>query len=444
MDRQMTYPGAIPLDTDILKGEKNAFIGLAKLAHAVLGDGPWLKGLSCVPTGPASLQVVVNPGQIYALENLDATAYGSLAADTTHQILKQGILMDAVTLSCPAPGTAGQSINYLIEVGYLDTDGGSTVLPYYNSSNPAVAYNGPNNSGTSQNTVRQGQCSVQVKAGTAAATGSQSTPAPDAGYIGAAVVTVANGQTTITAANINAYAGAPFLASAAANGAAYINSSITLSVGNSGMHALLAGTSTTVTLWTPVNNSWTRAKFTGTDSNTQTISTPAGVIYLPNGTSAASVTVTNGQSVDLVSDGANWRMVATTIGLSRIGANDSFASGTVMPFYQAAAPTGWTQVVTQNDKAMRVVSGAGGGSGGTVAFSAITSQNVAGHQLTIAEMPSHTHNYTLTSGTASNGGTQGPFNQSTVATSSTGGDGAHSHGVGFQPSYIDLIIASKN
>ena len=186
-------------------------IGIAKLAHAILGDGPYLNQLACTPTAPASLQVQVAPGQVYQLVNMDATAYSSIAADTTHQILKQGLLMDAVTLSCPAPGAAGQSINYLIEVGYLDTDGGSTVLPYYNSANPAVAENGPNNTGTSQNTIRQGVCSVLVKAGTSAATGTQSTPAADAGYTGAYVVTVANGQTTIIAGNITTVTTAPFI-----------------------------------------------------------------------------------------------------------------------------------------------------------------------------------------------------------------------------------------
>lgn len=341
MDRVIVYPGQIPLDTDILKSEKNTLIGLSKLAHALLGDGPWLKGLGCVPTAPASLQVQVNPGQIYQLANLDATAYGSLAADTTHQLLKQGVLLDAVTLSCPAPGTAGQSINYLIEVGYLDTDGGSTVLPYYNSSNPAQAYNGPNNSGTSQNTVRQGQCSVQVKAGTAAATGTQQTPAPDAGYIGAWVVTVANGQTTITAGNIAIYSGAPFLAPAAANGATSISANLTLTAAHSGIHGLLSGT-TVVTLWTPVGNDKTRAKFTGTDGNVQTISTPAGVIYLPDGTSGTSVTVTNQDTVEMVSDGANWRIVSMTgYVVMKTTSPNIVPSGVYFPFGGSSAPAGY-------------------------------------------------------------------------------------------------------
>jgi hypothetical protein len=211
MDRQIVYPGAIPQDTDQLKQSKNTMVALGMLSQAVLGTSTVVDGLLCTPTGPASLQVNVGPGSIYAVANVDGTSYGSLAADTADQIVKQGISLATLTLSCPAPATTGQSINYLIEAAYNDTDGGSTVLPYYNSSNPAVAYSGPSNSGTPQNTVRQGVCTVTVKAGVAATTGSQVTPAPDAGYVGLWVVTVANGQTQITSTNITYYLNAPFL-----------------------------------------------------------------------------------------------------------------------------------------------------------------------------------------------------------------------------------------
>jgi hypothetical protein len=212
MDRQIVYPGQIPLDTDILSAEKNALIGLAKLAGAVLGTGTIVNGLACVPTGPASLQVVVNPGEIYSLVGIDATGYGSLPIDTTHTIMKQGLLMDAVTLSCPAPITGGNSINYLVQAAYQDSDALPVVLPYFNASNPAQAFSGPNNTGSSQNTVRKGVCTVNVKAGVSAPTGSQTTPAADAGFTGLWVVTVANGQATIIAGNISKLAGAPFLA----------------------------------------------------------------------------------------------------------------------------------------------------------------------------------------------------------------------------------------
>ena len=211
MDRQLVYPGQIPLDTDLLNAQKNAMIGLAKLAEAVLGTSTLVQGLSCNPTAPTSMTVDVDPGQIYALESIDASAYGALAADTTHQIVKQGVALDKTNLSCPAPGTAGYSINYLIQAAYQDADANSTVLPYYNASNPAQAYSGPNNSGTAQYTVRQGQCVVSAKAGVAANTGSQTTPSPDAGYVGLFVVTVADTDTTLSAGNISQIAGAPFI-----------------------------------------------------------------------------------------------------------------------------------------------------------------------------------------------------------------------------------------
>lgn len=106
MDRQIVYPGQIPLEGDPLNTNKYAMIAIAKLAAAMLGTATVVNGLGCVPTGPPSLQVVVNPGEVYSLANIDATAYSSLPADTAHSILKQGISLDPVTLSCPAPARA--------------------------------------------------------------------------------------------------------------------------------------------------------------------------------------------------------------------------------------------------------------------------------------------------------------------------------------------------
>ena len=42
-----------------------------------------------------------------------------------------------------------------------------------------------------------------------------------------------------------------------------------------------------------------------------------------------------------------------------------------MLFYQSSAPTGWTKVTSHNNKALRVVSGSGGGSGGSNAFTSM-------------------------------------------------------------------------
>jgi hypothetical protein len=213
MDRQIVYPGAIPLETDLLNTNKYAMMGMAKLAAAIMGVSTYVRGLACTPSSPASMVVNVAAGEIYSLQNVDGTAYSSLAADTTHSVLKQGIAMDATAFTLTAPTTAGYSVNYLIQVTYSDVDSGGTVLPYYNAANPSVAYSGPNNSGAVQNTVRSGACTVAIKTGVAATTGTQTTPSPDAGYTGLYVITVAQGATTVTSTNIATYANSPFLPS---------------------------------------------------------------------------------------------------------------------------------------------------------------------------------------------------------------------------------------
>jgi hypothetical protein len=164
---------------------------------------------------------------------------------------------------------------------------------------------------------------------------------------------------------------------------------------------------------------------------------------------------------------------------------DFIPNGTVMAFFQASAPTGWTKLTSQNDKVLRVVSGTGGGTGGSWASSAgVTtgaesshthtvaahghshSLSAAAHTLTTSQMPSHTHSYT-----GAGGGTGGHsiYSRSTTSfsgnTGSTGGGSSHSHsmsgsitdkaavptGAGSShthtvaaPQYIDVIICSKD
>ena len=209
MDRQIIYPGAVPRSADILQMNKNGMSGIAQLAQAVLGTATSVAGLACTPTGVPSLQVNIASGSIYTYGAFDSTAYGSLGLDSTN-LVKQGILAAQVSLSITPPVTTGFSQVYLVQVSYSDADSGNTVLPYYNAANPSVPFNGPNNSGTSQFTNRQGVCVVQLKAGIAAATGSQTTPAADSGYTGLYAITVANGQTQITSPNIATLATAPF------------------------------------------------------------------------------------------------------------------------------------------------------------------------------------------------------------------------------------------
>ena len=136
-------------------------------------------------------------------------------------------------------------------------------------------------------------------------------------------------------------------------------------------------------------------------------------------------------------------------------------AGSVMLFYQNAAPTGWTIVTTQNNKALRVVSGSGGVSGGSVAFStAFASQAVSGTvgtsgatTLSTTQIPSHTHPVGgVTGGNTINYSGGCPNLNTANATGATGGGGSHTHGGGsftgtainLAVQYIDIILCSKN
>lgn len=238
LDRQIIYSGQVPQTLDLLNTNKQAMVALAKLCADVMGTTTVATGLACVPTSPASMSVNVNPGQIYQLANIDGAAYSAIAADTTHSVVKQGILLDAQSFALTAPSTAGYSQNYLIQATYLDNDINNTVLPYYNSANPAQAFNGPAGNGTAQPTTRAGQVSLQLVAGTAATTGTQTTPAVTTGYVGLWVITVANGQTTITATNITQYAGAPILPSSLLASIQNGNLSYAVATGTANAHTI--------------------------------------------------------------------------------------------------------------------------------------------------------------------------------------------------------------
>jgi hypothetical protein len=194
----------------LLSTNKNTMFALGQFAQDVFGTSTVFNGLACVPNTPAAMNVIVQPGVVYAQAALDATAYSSLAADST-VTQKQGILKTAQTFATPAPVTSGQSIVYLISGAFLEADTSATVLPYYNASNPAQAYSGPNNLGTSQNTLRQDTVQLTLTTGVPATTGNQLTPATPSGQIALYTVTVAYGATSVTAANITKLASAPFL-----------------------------------------------------------------------------------------------------------------------------------------------------------------------------------------------------------------------------------------
>lgn len=127
-------------------------------------------------------------------------------------------------------------------------------------------------------------------------------------------------------------------------------------------------------------------------------------------------------------------------------------AGTAMVFFQAAAPTGWTKSTTHNNKALRVVSGTGGGNGGS-------------HDLDSPPSTSHSHTGTSNAGgNHDHGGVTADFvagAQASAAgptpTSNThhhdiSASGTHTHGfttdaaspTAFAPKYIDVIVCTKD
>jgi hypothetical protein len=155
------------------------------------------------------------------------------------------------------------------------------------------------------------------------------------------------------------------------------------------------------------------------------------------------------------------------------GGDTSIPAGTIASFAQTVAPLGWTQNTLYNNIGVRIVSGTGGGTGGTIPFSTlfttgvtysgpinITSGQVNDTVLNEGQLPSHTHQWGIADGGGSRSGGGGeaqgvpPPAFGNWPFSYVGGN-PHSHslsGVTASGSfvgnlnlyYVDIILASKN
>ena len=111
-------------------------------------------------------------------------------------------------------------------------------------------------------------------------------------------------------------------------------------------------------------------------------------------------------------------------------------AGTTMLFFQAAAPTGWTKSTANTDATLRVVSGTGGVSDGSVNFSTVfptspkTITGIGTITATGPAGPNRTHPHLLTA-------PQLPIHSHTTP-GSTGTDGSHSHSYSSHASAPDL------
>ena len=180
-------------------------------------------------------------------------------------------------------------------------------------------------------------------------------------------------------------------------------------------------------------------------------SSGGGASYLNELTDVTTGTVSDGDVLRYSGTATQWQ-----------ASSPSVPSGSVMLFAQSSAPSGWTKSTSHNNKALRVVSGSGGGSGGSVGFTSafqnhtvsisdtdsvggsvtisgdctgtqIMYHNTTQAWLTVDQMPSHQHDYDVPRGTT---GSSYGFQDTATGTSSglqkvasTGGSNYHTHAI---------------
>ena len=160
---------------------------------------------------------------------------------------------------------------------------------------------------------------------------------------------------------------------------------------------------------------------------------------------------------------ANYLNSSGQVSASGIQSGVVLESGTVSLYYQASAPTGWTQITTLNDYALRITSSSGGTTGGTTAFSTVfTDQTITvtgtigSTTLSTTQIPSHTHGIKTDDTPGSigihAGNDPGLGRYDSGGSLSAGGGGSHNHSfsgatsspVTLNVRYVNIILCSKN
>jgi hypothetical protein len=201
----------------------------------------------------------------------------------------------------------------------------------------------------------------------------------------------------------------------------------------------------------------------GIGTYTSAGTTLARTTVLASSNAGAAVNLSAGTKNVFVTYPAGYSVTAASNGL-----NSQFAAATAIVFYQAAAPTGWTKQTTHDNKALRVVSGTGGGSGGTTAFTTVFANqtptittsglSIAATTLTTSQIPSHTHYVPTVQCGCSNPGAVNAtcvtnVNTTRVITGAQGGGSSHTHSISgsatssaitLNVQYVDTIICAKD
>ncbi len=130
------------------------------------------------------------------------------------------------------------------------------------------------------------------------------------------------------------------------------------------------------------------------------------------GVSAGDVILIEGDNISFTRSGNSLTIDSTATATAA-----SIPSGSTMLFVQSAAPTGWTTSSAHNNKALRIVSSGGGGTGGTVNFTAaFTTHSVSGNT-----------SFTVSNQTTDNATATGTVNNQTSSGTVNGGGGGNTN-----------------
>ena len=187
------------------------------------------------------------------------------------------------------------------------------------------------------------------------------------------------------------------------------------------------------------------------NATTNGIGGPYTITFAPSSGLGTTALVPQLQVRTIYSDGLN-------VGFAD-GSSLSFEAGTTMIFAQTSAPSGWVKVTSYNDYALRVVNGTAG-TGGSVPFStAFASQSasgsIGGTNLTVDQIPAHTHTYSIPESSGGSPTTAGFYTTQYNGvdyvgnTGSAGSGTPHTHTftgstINLAVNYVDVILATKS
>jgi hypothetical protein len=155
--------------------------------------------------------------------------------------------------------------------------------------------------------------------------------------------------------------------------------------------------------------------------NSQYLNGNASTYYLAASGGTATNLILSGTLTAGGGNGSSGQVLQSTGSGLQWGSSSSFASGTTLLFYQSSAPTGWTKSTSHDNKALRVVSGTGGGSGGSSSFTSVfASRGVP--------LPEHSHSASASDhGGHTHDGTSGSQNANHTHSFTTNDNGGHNH-----------------